>query len=137
MVSVTSYDQSLFLWRKWKCILLWCRSGGYITGPKIREQCLIPSTIERIFIVKFRAYLVCNLSSLITHHLKYLNFPNPLFGTLLRPSFQPVVALRPAQGVEMNPLAWPQKKKLYIIFFFVFVLTLKINFWTFLTLNFV
>ena len=41
-----------------------------------------------------RARLVCNLSSLnfhylifITHHLKYLNFPNPLFGTLTQTKF--------------------------------------------------
>ena len=60
-----------------------------------------------------RARLVCNLSSLnfhylifITHHLKYLNFPNPLFGTLTQTKFS---TSKVAAGFHQK-----KKKKLFV-----------------------
>ena len=59
------------LWRECNSIsFLWCWSGGYITRPTILVRCLSPSTIEKIFIVKFTPTIIDSLTPYLKMSLK-------------------------------------------------------------------
>ena len=86
--------------------------------------------------IPFRARLVCNLSSLnfhylifISHHLKYLNFSNPLFGTLTQTQFS---TSKVASGFHPTKKKKKSENLSNIAAWYVGLITkmlLKIKFW--------